>query len=205
MSQQDNPLTKPTESAAGSAGQVGEVGQLTPAGQSSLTHAKKADDPHSKQAFLVVLSELCFVALPFVVYAFVLGYLGRITKIFTLSEWAFAAVLLLGQSLSRFFTLLMSGRKPRITGKPLIIFVFVLVFGLIPSVIVLLFTLLGGETGSDVQPPPTTWFPTTLNAVQVGFFAVAIVIYFVLVGAYEYESARGGHQPNDPPKLPEKS
>ena len=147
-------------------------------------------DIHGKQALLVVVSELCFIALPFIVYVLVLNYTGKARIIFTLSEWAFASVLLLGQSLARFFTLLMSGRKPKITGKPLIVFVVTLVFGLVPSVIVLVIILLGVDHRSGPENQVTPWFPNGWVLMQVVLFGAALVVYFILVGAYEYSNSQ---------------
>ncbi|MEK6408607.1 MAG: hypothetical protein AABN34_16895 [Acidobacteriota bacterium] len=158
---------------------------------------KNIAEPHHTQALLVVISELCFVILPFIVYLLVLNYQQRLSKVFTLSEWAFAAVLLLGQALARFFTLLMSGRKPKISGKPLIVFVLTLVFGLIPSVIVLVFVLLSSEATVGAQTPSNEWFPNLWSKLQLFYFAVAVVVYFVLVGAHEYENSRERHQSNN--------
>jgi hypothetical protein len=93
----------------------------------------------------------------------------------------------------------MSGRKPRITGKPLIIFVLTLVFGLIPSVIILVFNLLGtaheGQAATSAQ-----WFPNAWSVAQIILFAIALVVYFILVGAYEYSNSERENRPANPDK-----
>jgi hypothetical protein len=195
MSDPKNLETK-VDPKVGSQDQSSHSGSAAPANQSGAVSEREGNDEAGSpftQALLVVISELCFVALPFVVYSIVFAYLGRITKLFTISEWAFAAVLLLGQALAKFFTMLMSGRKPKITGKPLIVFVLTLVFGLIPSVIVLIFVLLSSETESGAQPPLGAWFPSSLTVAQVLLFVLAVFVYFLLVGANEYVHAEGKH------------
>jgi hypothetical protein len=199
MSDPKNSETKVLDPTVGGQDPSSKPGPLPAASRGEAVNDGQEDDeagsPYT-QALLVVISELCFVALPFVVYLIVFSYLGRLTKLFTISEWAFAAVLLLGQSLAKFSTMLMSGRKPKITGKPLIVFVLTLVFGLIPSVIVLIFILLSSETESGAQPAsPGAWFPNSLSAAQVLLFVLAVLVYFLLVGANEYAHAEGKHRP----------
>ena len=70
---------------------------------------------HNIDYFLRTLAELFFVLLPFIVLAIVFVYENSLSEIIYISEWSFAASILLGQALIKFVIRMMeiSGKRRR--------------------------------------------------------------------------------------------
>jgi len=96
------------------------------------------------------ITEALFVFLPFIIIIMVSIYQHDGTewwRIFYIPEWAFAAVILFGQTIVRFAALLPSHDIPLVSGPVILILTILLVVFLIPSLIVLVLLL------QSPQPP----------------------------------------------------
>ena len=120
-------------------------------------------------------AEVAFTILPLVVVLIVVSA-TQWSRLFASPEWSFGAAILFGQSLVRFSTGLLRGAAA--AGGPVALTVaLVIVFGLVPSLIVLSLTLQSAEIYS-----PHTGFSLEqwLHAAQVVLFGLAALTYLTL-------------------------
>ncbi|HEX8072823.1 MAG TPA: hypothetical protein VF546_22950 [Pyrinomonadaceae bacterium] len=137
--------------------------------------------------WLALIMELIFVFFPFIVYIFVMIRQGRAHAFFSLTEWAFAATLLFGQTIVKFLLGLMSGQAPKNPIKPVFVTVLILMLGFVPSFLVLVFVLLAGEGGNKgAAAEPAVWFPNGWVVAQLVMFGFAVAAYIYFGGAGEY-------------------
>ena len=130
-----------------------------------------------KNSLCVVGAETLLVLLPFVVMAIVLAQKGELSKLPYRPEWGVASSALIGLAMVRFVSgLLHAGTL--IEGvaweRVLLLFAAILVFGLVPSLLVLSLVL--------VSKTPSGY----LAAMQIAFFAVSLFLFISLGWAGEH-------------------
>jgi len=116
-------------------------------------------------------AEVAFAVLPLLVVLIVLAHADHPRKFFMSAEWSFGAAILSGQSLVKFVSGLARGGKAA-RGPVALVLAVVIVFGLVPSLLVLYMTLETIETQID----PSRW----LQTFQVVLFCGAAVMYLLL-------------------------
>ena len=118
--------------------------------------------------FYILISELLFTLLPILVIMIVRGYETKYDLIFYNTEWSIMAIILFGQSIVKFSSgISNSQRKFRWQLVSLIISV-VIIFGLIPSIIILVINLLDSAKN----------FGTHL--IQIILFGLSVLGYFLI-------------------------
>jgi hypothetical protein len=116
-------------------------------------------------------AEVAFAALPLLVVLMVVVHANRSQHLFSSPEWSFGAAILFGQSLVKFVSGVARGGEAA-TGPVALLVALLVVFGLVPSLIVLDMTLQAAEEASE----PARW----LQLSQVAFFLLAAVMYMLL-------------------------
>jgi hypothetical protein len=131
-----------------------------------------------KRAIRELLTEVVLSILPMLVVLLVMVYMDKPGKLFMKPEWAFAASIFFGQSLVRLVSA-MTGKHPRMEAGSVALFAaLVLVLGLVPSLLVLVFVIHSAELTNTVS--------TFFQAAQcVQFFGGAFT--YVVVGAVCHE------------------
>jgi len=142
-----------------------------------MTHSGKPLDGSSERNRIIygLVAEVAFTILPLVVVLIAVSQTQWI-KLLASPEWSFGAAILFGQSIVRFFSGLLRGGAA--AGGPVALTVSLLiVFGLVPSLLVLTFTLISAEDcHASVHPAREYW----LYAAQVALFGLAALTYLVL-------------------------
>lgn len=147
--------------------------------------AASKHDPHEKakrRTWATLLIELLFVAMPFLVILTVLGFAGKAGRIWGMSEWAFAGVVLSGQAVTKFISGALA-KKQRGTGsEPLFIVliavaacVFIFFAGLVLYKIVE--TKEAGSAPSELSSGLICW--------QLVFFGIGVLLFIIIGGAGE--------------------
>lgn len=146
-----------------------------------------AHRPKAVVETIVKLSiELCFVALPLIVLAFVLGGKNLNEELWHSSEWSFASCVLFGQALVKLVLGCMkSGNGANHIG---VIFsmTIVLVFGIIPSLVFLVQILeleFGVKHSHSKEGLTHAWF-----TLQFVWFCLSIVTFYFVGGIGEYKT-----------------
>jgi choline-glycine betaine transporter len=116
-------------------------------------------------------AEVVFAALPLFVVLIVLAHADHSRRLFMSPEWSFGAAILFGQSLTKFVSGLTRGGKAA-RGPVTLVLALVIVFGLVPSLLVLYITLQTVEAKTD----PSRW----LQFFQVILFCGAAAMYLLL-------------------------
>jgi len=119
-------------------------------------------------------AEVAFAVLPLLVVLMVVVYKRQSSHLFASPEWSFGAAILFGQSLVKFVSGLARGGKAA-TGPVALLVSLLVVFGLVPSLVVLSMTLLSWE-GEEAKRDPAGW----LQVCQVIFFAGSAIMYLLL-------------------------
>ncbi|WP_312081804.1 hypothetical protein [Empedobacter sp.] len=98
-----------------------------------------------RNLFYVLISEMLFTILPLIVISIVRSYQCKFELIFYNTEWAMISIILFGQSIVKFSSgTANSSLKFRWQLVSMIISL-IIIFGLIPSIIVLIINLLNNE------------------------------------------------------------
>jgi hypothetical protein len=116
-------------------------------------------------------AEVAFAVLPLLVVLMVLIHARHSAHLFASPEWSFGAAILFGQSLVKFISGLARGGEAA-TGPVALIVALLVVFGLVPSLIVLTMTLQSAE----MNLTPSTW----LQILQVLLFLAGAAMYLLL-------------------------
>ena len=116
-------------------------------------------------------AEVAFAVLPLFVVLMVLAHADHSRHLFMSPEWSFGAAILSGQSLMKFVSGLARGGKAA-KGPVALVLALVIVFGLVPSLLVLYITLQTREANAD----PSRW----LQFFQVVLFGGAAAMYLLL-------------------------
>ncbi|NOT10396.1 MAG: hypothetical protein HOP23_00925 [Methylococcaceae bacterium] len=138
---------------------------------------------HRKAAFYAILGDLLFIILPLVVISIVDVSVGR--SLFALiesPELSFGSAVLFGQTIIK----VVSGfahTKPSGAEQPVFIIALIIVFGLVPSLVVLALLL-------SVTP-----IPHGLQLVQACIFALGIIVFLLFgVNGHALSLRYGGRQ-----------
>lgn len=118
--------------------------------------------------FYILISELLFTLLPILIIMIVRGYETKYELIFYNTEWSIMAIILFGQSIVKFSSGISNSHKKFKWQLVSLIISIIIIFGLIPSIIILVINLLDSERT----------FSTHL--VQILLFALSIFSYFVI-------------------------
>lgn len=121
--------------------------------------------------FAGLAAEVAFAMLPLIVVAIVVLNADHSAGLFASPEWTFGAAILFGQTLVKFVSGLAQGGDAS-KGPVALAVSLLMVFGLAPSLLVLLITLQIVEEGNV----PPHW----LQATQVLLFAGATLVYMLL-------------------------
>jgi hypothetical protein len=121
-----------------------------------------------KNIFYVLTSELLFTLLPLLILIIVRSYENKCEIIFYNTEWAIMAIILFGQSIVKFSSgISNSSLKFRWQLVSLIISV-IIIFGLIPSIVILVINLLSKEN------------ILSLYVLQMIMFVISIITFFIV-------------------------
>jgi hypothetical protein len=116
-------------------------------------------------------AEVAFAVLPLLVVLMVVGNAGHPNHFFSSPEWSFGAAILFGQSLMKFISGIARGGAAAI-GPVAFVVALLVVFGLVPSLIVLDMTLQAVEAKGE----PAGW----LQVSQVALFVLGALMYMAL-------------------------
>ena len=121
-----------------------------------------------KNAYAILGAEFLFILLPFIVSAIVFSYKGDYSKLLRIPEWSLAASVLIGQSLVKFISGMLANRDSYKAHweRVALAVSFLIVLGLVPSLIILCLVLLDGLAS------------TGLMISQVFIFALAVAAFF---------------------------
>ena len=142
------------------------------------------DDPHKihrKAAMYAILGDLLFIVLPLVVISIVDVSVGRsLFAIIESPELSFGSAVLFGQTIIK----VVSGfahTKPTGAEQPVFIIALIIVFGLVPSLVVLALLL-------SVNP-----IPYGLQLAQAGIFVLGVIVFgFFGVNGHAQSLRHGG-------------
>lgn len=140
---------------------------------------------HRSRAFLEAITEVVISILPIVVVLLVVLYLGKPGKLFQKPEWAFGAAIFFGQSLVKLLAAMTGAHREMQVGKVVLFAACVLVFGLAPSLLVLVFVIHSAEQVGQVS--------IFFQALQVALFVLSAFTY-VVVGVVSHEIGNPGHR-----------
>lgn len=138
---------------------------------------------HRQRAMLEAASEVVLSMLPIIVMLLVMAYIGRPMEVLQKPEWAFGAAIFFGQALVKLIATMTAEHRTMQVGKVVLFAACVLVFGLSPSLLVLVFVIHSGETGGHVN--------LYLEILQITLFVLSAFVY-VVVGVASHEISAGG-------------
>lgn len=101
----------------------------------------------NQDAWLILLSEYLFIFIPFLVIGIVKIYKSDFSTFFQAADWSFAASILFGQVIVKLVSGSVIHRKSK-WQRVVVLLSFILVLGLVPSLIVLALILIDGGTSS---------------------------------------------------------
>jgi hypothetical protein len=118
------------------------------------------------------IAEIVLALLPIVAVFFVMLYLGKPLKLFSKPEWAFGAAIFFGQALVRILGSMIKAHKSVKAGKVILFAVVILVFGLVPTLLILAFVIIESEKNGSVL----LW----VQIVQIVLFGASAFSYVVV-------------------------
>lgn len=118
--------------------------------------------------FYILISELLFTLLPILIIMIVRGYESKYELIFYNTEWSIMAIILFGQSIVKFSSGISNSQKKFKWQLVSMIISIVIIFGLIPSIIIMVINLLDSDRT----------FSTHL--VQILLFVLSVSCYFLI-------------------------
>lgn len=121
--------------------------------------------------FAALAAEVSFAVLPLLVVVMVFIHVGHGHHMFASPEWSFGAAILFGQTLVKFVSNLAKGGAAA-KGPVALIVALIVVFGLVPSLFILDWSLQSFEEGNQLRH--------LVQASQVLFFCAAAIIYMLL-------------------------
>jgi hypothetical protein len=121
-----------------------------------------------KTLFYILVSELLFTILPILIVLIVRSYETKFELIFYNTEWSIMAIILFGQSIVKFSSGIANSKALFRWQLVSLIISIIIVFGLIPSIIILVINLLNKEQH----------FATYL--LQIILFVFGVLCYFVI-------------------------
>ena len=147
------------------------------------SNANETHKAHRKAAMYAILGDLLFIVLPLVVISIVDVSVGRsLFAIIESPELSFGSAVLFGQTIIK----VVSGfahTKPSGAEQPVFIIALIIVFGLVPSLVVLALLL-------SVNP-----IPHGLQLAQACIFTLGIIVFFLFgVNGHALSLRYGGRQ-----------
>jgi hypothetical protein len=143
----------------------------------SSTPAGRRYSELEKDALSSAAAETVFVALPFVIYSFFLGFHNKLGEILVMPEWSIVSIVVSGQALVRFGSRaikLKTAVPPRVTLVSTLLLLCVIV-----NVVVLMLVL-------------TEPVGALLGIVQIAMFSGSSIIFFVMAyGDSRYQQVAG--------------
>ena len=121
-----------------------------------------------KTLFYILISELLFTILPILIVLIVRSYETKFELIFYNTEWSIMAIILFGQSIVKFSSGIANSKALFRWQLVSLIISIIIIFGLIPSIIILVINLLNIEQN----------FATYL--LQILLFALGVFCYFIV-------------------------
>lgn len=119
----------------------------------------------NQNALLILLSEYLFIFLPFLVIGIIKIYKADFSTFFQAADWSFAASILFGQVIVKLVSGLVIHSKAK-WQRVVVLLSFILVLGLVPSLVVLALILIDGGVSSF------------LVKTQLVLFSLASVVFF---------------------------
>lgn len=123
-----------------------------------------------RSLYYILTSELLFIILPIIVVLIVRGYEKNFNSIFYNTEWSIMAIILFGQSIVKFSSGVSNSSNKFNWPFVSLIISIIIIFGLIPSIIVLVINLTTLKVGFGIQ------------LIQVILFIVSAFCFYI-VGA----------------------
>lgn len=121
-----------------------------------------------RNLFYVLISEMLFTVLPLIVISIVRSYQSKFELIFYNTEWAMISIILFGQSIVKFSSgIANSSLKFRWQLVSMIISL-IIIFGLIPSIIVLIINLLNNDMILGI------------HIAQIVLFILSMITFFIV-------------------------
>ncbi|QWF69405.1 hypothetical protein KEF85_08400 [Methylomonas paludis] len=143
----------------------------------------QANTFHRKAATYAIFGDLLFIVLPLVVISIVDVSVGRsLFAMIESPELSFGSAVLFGQTIIK----VVSGfahSKPSGAEQPVFVVAMIIVFGLVPSLVVLALLL-------SINP-----VPHGLQMAQAGIFALGVVVFFIFGVTGHAQSLRHGSRP----------
>lgn len=121
-----------------------------------------------RNLFYVLVSEMLFTTLPLIVIAIVRSYQNQFELIFYNTEWAMMSIILFGQSIVKFSSGVANSNLKFRWQLVSLIMSLIIIFGLVPSIIILIINLLN----------PTPLF--SLHLAQIILFIISIITFFIV-------------------------
>lgn len=108
--------------------------------------------------FYVLISELVFTILPIIVILFIRSYQGKFEELYYNTEWGIMAIILFGQSLVKFASGISNSKESFRWQLVSLIISLIIVFGLVPSVVLLIINLLDTNQSFWTHFAQMIWF-----------------------------------------------
>ncbi len=121
-----------------------------------------------RNLFYQLISELLFTILPIIVISIVRSYKNELNLIFYNEEWAMISIILFGQSIVKFSSGIANAKLKFRWQLVSLIISLIIIFGLIPSIIILIINLINEE------------IVIGLYIVQIVLVVISIIVFFII-------------------------
>jgi hypothetical protein len=121
-----------------------------------------------RNLFYVLISEMLFTLLPLIVIGIVRSYQSKFELIFYNTEWAMMSIILFGQSIVKFSSGVANSKLKFRWQLVSMIISLIIIFGLVPSIIILIINLLNSEPSFG------------LHLAQITLFISSILTFFII-------------------------
>lgn len=121
-----------------------------------------------RNLFYVLISEMLFTVLPLIVISIVRSYQCQFELIFYNTEWAMISIILFGQSIVKFSSGIANSTLKFRWQLVSMIISLIIIFGLIPSIIVLIINLLNEEKIIGI------------HIIQIIMFILSMITFFIV-------------------------
>lgn len=121
-----------------------------------------------RNLFYQLISELLFTILPIIVISIVRSFKNELNLIFYNEEWAMISIILFGQSIVKFSSGIANAKLKFRWQLVSLIISLIIIFGLIPSIIILIINLINEEKVAS------------LYIAQIIFVIISIIVFFII-------------------------
>ena len=143
--------------------------------------SEKSEGSRRKWSIFEASTEVVISTLPLVVVLLVMIYIDKPAKVFAKPEWAFGAAIFFGQAVVKLLSAMANPHKV-VQGPKVVLFAAcILVFGLVPTLLTLVFIIHGAELPAGV--------PFGFQVLQTVLFLASAFVY-VIVGVVTEELAK---------------